>query len=257
MRAGTALPLTPLKQPAQAAPALPICAEKKEAAMTIIRALLAAAILASAPSAFAQVAVYKIDFKRTGRGLNFDFYDGAYFITAAPQGAGSFVFLISEGAQRYYTTSSNAGQLFLSRDGSILMASIAGTSGPAGAAGGAQSLLLLNGFDVRPRGIGGGLAAPLADDLRGYFSAYKSTVSGNSTASGNGTISFIEDKFAGFAEASGRLDLRLTREVNATLGTVADGTNLVIEKVKRQGYKQEPLPGSGSGNVTLTTSSFD
>lgn len=218
---------------------------------TLTASLCAAlALMAGALPAAAQVAVYKIDFKRSGRGLNFDFYDGAYFITTAPQGAGTFVFLVSEGARRYYTVAPNAGQLFLSRDGGIVMASVAGSAGAAGAAAGAQSLLLLNGFDVRSRGIGGGLAAPLAEDLRGYFSAYRSSVSGNGT--GNGTVSFAEDKFAGFAEAYGRLDARLSREINSRLGGVAEGTSVVIERVKRQGYVQEPVPAGGGGNATVT-----
>ncbi len=218
----------------------------------MIRALFfIAVILSSAPLAFAQVAVYRIDFKRTGRGLNFDFYDGAYFVTTAPVGSGSFVFLVSDGAKRYYRVASDAGQLFLSKDGKLLMASIAGTGGDSGAAGGAQSLLLLNGFNVRSRGVGGGISLPLVDDLRGYFSAYRSSVSNSGNSTSSATISFVEDKFAGFAEATANFDVRLTREINSTLGSVSDGIKLVIEKVKRQGYQSEPDPSPEPEDVVL------
>jgi len=198
----------------------------------------------SSQTASAQIAVYKLAFKKTGRSLNFGFYDGGYFIVEAPRGTGTFVFLIEENGGRFYTTSSEAGELFISQDGDLRMASIAGTGGTSGA----TSLLLASGFNIRSTSLGAGIRVPLADELGGFLTAY-----GTDPTATDGETTTTQSSFAGSAEVRAKIDINYTRLANKDLSDVSEATALVISELEQRGFRPEPTDGTDGETATAET----
>ncbi len=214
--------------------------------------LVVTLLIAGAISASAQVVVYKLAFKKEGRSLNFSFYEGGYFVATAPQGSGTFIFLVEEDGRRYYTSSSDGGKLFISEDGDLRMASIAGTGG----ASGSSSLLLASGFDPKSRSLGGGISVPVVEDLKGVFTAYGSLTGetdGGDDTDGEETPTAIENSFAGSAEVKAKLDLELTREANSELASLSRATEIVLEEVRRRGFVEESTDDGGDDEDPVVT----
>ncbi len=185
--------------------------------------------LLAAPSAEAQVLVYRLHFSSEGRSLNLSFYKGGYFVTNAPQGSGTFVFLTEDGGRRIYTVAAGSGRLFFSRDGNLMMASIGGAGGTEGA----ESLFLASSFNIKSGGIGGGMSIPFAQELKGYFTAFGTDLPAPTALSG------MDASFAGTLAARASYDRRLTREANTQFLTVDETVRLVIREIERRGYRPE------------------
>ncbi len=192
----------------------------------------------------AQVAIYDLDFKKTGNSLNYDFYDGGYFICELPEGTGTFILTAVRSGKKLYTTSTDSGSLILVEKGKQKMAVIGATGG----SGNATSSMLATGFHVESTNIGGGMKMPLAKKLTGTFMAFAAdsdAVADDENAKTEG--------FAGNSDMKAELDSGDTRHVNGESMTVSEATTYMEELVARRGYTEETAEDDTGEETTGTT----
>jgi hypothetical protein len=188
------------------------------------------ALLASSLSAGAQVLVYKLSFEKTGKTLNYDFYDGGYFVCTGPRGEGTFILTVRANGQRYYTTAAG-GTLFYINDGGERLAVLTANGGDGGASATYQATGNIDGS----KSIGGGFAMRYARDLDGYLLA--------SQESGDAVVSDGSDRtegFAGYSRIKVRIDNDKTRQYNDDVLTQEEAVTELEEYLDNHGYLTEP-----------------
>jgi hypothetical protein len=201
--------------------------------------LLAAMILGITSPAFSQVVVYKVKFEKTGESLNYESYEGGFFVTNFNESIGNVILTITDGAFRFYVQVGEAGELFLIRDEGkrVAVFRASGTN-----ANGVTVSYQAIGKVKRSVDIGGGYAAPIARKLEGFLLA--SADSRDAAADEESNDLFDETVgFAGSSEIAIRFDKDRTREYNENLFDVNDATAALIQELEQDGFDEEPEDG--------------
>ena len=206
--------------------------------------LVLASLLMTASKADAQVLVYKMDFAKSGRSINFDFYDQAFFVVDGLGGTGTFVVTYREGGRDFYLSSADSGELFFAVRPGAEKAVIRATAEN----GTAKSQYLLIGdlsskISVSLRGQRVTLA--VCPSLRGTALASDSEADVNFLAS-DGSIGF-----AGFANIKATLERTKTRNANKANQSVGEAVADLVTSLERQGIED------GSGTETGTETGTD
>ncbi len=184
----------------------------------------------TAPRAEAQVLVYQMDFSKTGRSINFEIYDRAYFVVNGLGGDGTFIVTYRENGRDFYLQSEGSGELFFAVRPGSEKAVIRATADN----GTAQSQYLLI----------GDLSSKISVNLRGQHVtlAVSPFLRGSALASDSeADVDFLSSDgslgFAGFADIKAFLDRSRTRDANkANLDVSATVTNL-ITALENAGYE--------------------
>ena len=205
--------------------------------------LASLALLASA--ARAQLLIYDLSLEKTGRSVNYTFFDSGYLVVdLAASTFSSVIVLTDPNTFTYYQTAalvSGSYSTMLDYSGSnhaVLFGTSSGTDNAA--------LQVIGGIDSN-RGIGGDQRASLARKLRGYFLASGAQVnagSGNSTTS-NSTTTTFEYGFAGSSEATATYDSNLTKQANNQGLDSTGALNLIGQILANRGvpgYTPTPTP---------------
>jgi hypothetical protein len=182
-------------------------------------------LVAGPITASSQVLVYKLQFETTGKTLNYDFYDGGYFVCPAPRGEGTFILTVRTQGQSLYTTA-DGGDLYYVEDGGKRLAVLT--------ASGDNASYQATGDIDGARSIGGSISMPYSRDLEGYLMAAQETgdaVVGSSTDD--------EDGFAGYSRIKARIDTGKTREYNEDGLTVDEAVTELEAYLELNRYKEE------------------
>jgi hypothetical protein len=201
--------------------------------------LLMTLILGVSSQAISQVVVYKVKFEKTGESLNYESYEGGFFVTNFNDSIGNVILTITDGAFRYYVEVEEAGELFLIRNEGkrVAVFRASGTN-----ANGVTVSYQAIGKVKRSVKIGGGYAAPIARKLEGYLLA--SASERDAAADDESNDEFDETVgFAGSSEIAIRFDADRTREYNERLFDVSDATDALIAELEQDGYDEEPEDG--------------
>ena len=209
-------------------------------------ALLASLVLL-ASSASAQLLIYDLSLDKTGRSVNYTFFDRGFLIVDLAASTFSSVIVLSD--PNTFTQYQTAGLVTGSYDTmldysgynhAVLFGTSSGTDNAA---------LQVIGKIESNKSIGGKKRSKLANKLQGYFLTSGAQVdastsnSSNSTTS-NGTTTF-EYGYAGFSKATATYDSNLTTKANNEGLDSADALNLVGQILSNRGvpgFSPTPTP---------------
>lgn len=202
------------------------------------------ATLAGPLAAKAQVLVYKLQFETTGKTLNYDFYDGGYFVCTAPKGEGTFILTVRAVNNTLYYTTADGGNLFYIEDRGKRLAVLTASGGTTGATSTYQATGDIDGA----RSIGGSISMPYARDLDGYLLASQET--GDPVIDDPNDPNDLSDGFAGYSKIKARIDTGKTKDYNEDDLTVAEAVTEVTTYLKNRHYVAEPAPATGASTTT-------
>ncbi len=212
-------------------------------------ALLASLVLLTS-SASAQLLIYNLSLDKTGRSVNYTFFDRGYLVIDLAASTFSSVILLSDPNTfaQYQTAGLVTGsyETILDYSGynhAVLFGASSGTDNAA---------LQVIGKIESNKSIGGKNRSDLANKLQGYFltsgaqvdaSTSNSSNSSNSTTS-DGTTTF-EYGYAGFSKATATYDSNLTTKANNESLDSADALNLIGQILSNRGvpgFSPTPTP---------------
>ncbi|MFM8829467.1 MAG: hypothetical protein ACKOHM_00430 [Spartobacteria bacterium] len=193
----------------------------------------------------AQLLIYGLSLEKTGRSVNYTFFDSGYLVVdLAASTFSSVIVLTDPNTFAYYQT---AGLVtgsystlldYSGYDHAVLFGASSGTDNAA---------LQVIGAIESNRNIGGDQRSNLARKLRGYFLASGAQVNastGNGTTS-NGTATSFEYGFAGSSEATATYDSHLTKQANNQGLDSTGALNLIGQILSNRGvpgYTPTPTP---------------
>lgn len=195
-----------------------------------------------ASKADAQVLVYRLDFKKSGRSINFDFFDAGYFVVDGLGGDGSFIATYREGGRDFYLEGS--GTMFFAVKPGAERAVIRASADN----GSAESKYLMI----------GDLDDKISVNIRGQriTLAVSSFLRGSVLASDpEDGVDFVRGNsigFAGFADIKAHLDRIRTHRANRANLSVAQATSDLITSLENSGISDGTDDGTenGTGNGT-------
>jgi len=208
---------------------------------------LLASLMLLASSASAQLLIYGLSLDKTGRSVNYTFFDRGYLVVDLAASTFSSVIVLSD--PNTFTQYQTAGlvtgsyETMLDYSGynhAVLFGASSGTDNAA---------LQVIGKIESNKSIGGKKRSNLANKLQGYFLTSGAQVdsstsnSSNSTTS-NGTTTF-EYGYAGFSKATATYDSNLTTKANNEGLDSADALNLIGQILSNRGvpgFSPTPTP---------------
>ena len=139
---------------------------KNRTPLTLLAALvMVTGVLAFAGNSHAQLAVYRLEFEKTGTSINYGFYDEGYVIADAAGGAATWflTFRDEDTFQNHYITIGEFGSLFYANKADLTRAVISA----AAATGTPQTTFLLVG-DLTRDVDSDNISVKVAGNLKGY-----------------------------------------------------------------------------------------
>ena len=201
---------------------------------------LFAALTLLVSAAQAQLLIYNLSLEKTGRSVNYTFFDSGYLVVdLAASTFSSVIVLTDPNTFTYYQTAglvtgSYSTMLdYSGRDNAVLFGASSGTDNAA---------LQVIGAIESNRNIGGDQRSNLARKLRGYFLASGAQVN---ASTGNGTATSFEYGFAGSSEATATYDSNLTKQANNQGLDSAGALDLIGQILSNRGvpgYTPTPTP---------------
>ena len=195
----------------------------------------------------AQVLIYDLALDKTGRSVNYTFFDSGYLVVdLAASTFSSVIVLTDPNTFRYYQTAglvSGSYETMLDYSGYNHAVMYGISSGADNAA------LQVIGDIESNSNIGGEQRSILAKKLQGYFmasGAQVDAITGNSTTS-NSTTRAFEYGYAGFSKATAIYNIKLTKQANNEGYGSAAALNLVGQILANRGvpgYTPTPTPTS-------------
>jgi hypothetical protein len=201
---------------------------------------LFAALTLLVSAAQAQLLIYNLSLEKTGRSVNYTFFDSGYLVVdLAASTFSSVIVLTDPNTFTYYQTAglvtgSYSTMLdYSGYDQAVLFGASSGTDNAA---------LQVIGAIESNRNIGGDQRSNLARKLRGYFLASGAQVN---ASTGNGTATSFEYGYAGSSEATATYDSNLTKQAN-NQGLDSAGALDIIGQILANrgvpGYTPTPTP---------------
>ena len=201
---------------------------------------LFAALTLLVSAAQAQLLIYNLSLEKTGRSVNYTFFDSGYLVVdLAASTFSSVIVLTDPNTFTYYQTAglvtgSYSTMLdYSGYDHAVLFGASSGTDNAA---------LQVIGAIESNRNIGGDQRSNLARKLRGYFLASGPQVN---ASTGNGTATSFEYGFAGSSEATATYDSNLTKQANNQGLDSAGALDLIGQILANRGvpgYTPTPTP---------------
>jgi hypothetical protein len=201
---------------------------------------LFAALTLLVSAAQAQLLIYNLSLEKTGRSVNYTFFDSGYLVVdLAASTFSSVIVLTDPNTFTYYQTAglvtgSYSTMLdYSGYDHAVLFGASSGTDNAA---------LQVIGAIESNRNIGGDQRSNLARKLRGYFLASGAQVN---ASTGNGTATSFEYGFAGSSEATATYDSNLTKQANNQGLDSAGALDLIGQILANRGvpgYTPTPTP---------------
>ena len=201
---------------------------------------LFAALTLLVSAAQAQLLIYNLSLEKTGRSVNYTFFDSGYLVVdLAASTFSSVIVLTDPNTFTYYQTAglvtgSYSTMLdYSGYDKAVLFGASSGTDNAA---------LQVIGAIESNRNIGGDQRSNLARKLRGYFLASGAQVN---ASTGNGTATSFEYGFAGSSEATATYDSNLTKQANNQGLDSAGALDLIGQILANRGvpgYTPTPTP---------------
>jgi hypothetical protein len=211
---------------------------------TLLLLSLIAGLLAVSSAANGQVLVYKLFFHTTGDTINYEFYNGGYFVVESPRGTGTFVLTLDEHGEKLYDSSGSGEMFFIRKDErSNRMIAVLRAEG-AGSGSSAQAYFQATGKVGGGVRLGGGFAAPVSESLEGFMVA---SGSGEPIADGDSGNDTEAPGFAGQARMKASLDDGLTQEFNANFLDVSAAVAALETHLEQDGFEQVVTTTSGGG----------
>ena len=178
----------------------------------VLSTLSAVLLFAFGAVAHAQLLVYKLSLSKTGRIVNYTFFEGGYLVVDTAASTFSSVIVLSDPntflfyqAPSLISGSYNTMIDYTGNQHAVMFgASAAASTSDSGA------LQVIGDLD-RYSSVGGGKSARLSEKLTGYLLA--SGPQGNATTT-NGTTSSFEYGYAGASKATAEYKSDLTKKVN-------------------------------------------
>jgi hypothetical protein len=201
---------------------------------------LFAALTLLVSAAQAQLLIYNLSLEKTGRSVNYTFFDSGYLVVdLAASTFSSVIVLTDPNTFTYYQTAglvtgSYSTMLdYSGYDQAVLFGASSGTDNAA---------LQVIGANESNRNIGGDQRSNLARKLRGYFLASGPQVN---ASTGNGTATSFEYGYAGSSEATATYDSNLTKQANNQGLDSAGALDLIGQILANRGvpgYTPTPSP---------------
>ena len=201
---------------------------------------LFAALTLLVSAAQAQLLIYNLSLEKTGRSVNYTFFDSGYLVVdLAASTFSSVIVLTDPNTFTYYQTAglvtgSYSTMLdYSGYDQAVLFGASSGTDNAA---------LQVIGAIESNRNIGGDQRSNLARKLRGYFLASGPQVN---ASTGNGTATSFEYGYAGSSEATATYDSNLTKQANNQGLDSAGALDLIGQILANRGvpgYTPTPSP---------------
>jgi hypothetical protein len=201
---------------------------------------LFAALTLLVSAAQAQLLIYNLSLEKTGRSVNYTFFDSGYLVVdLAASTFSSVIVLTDPNTFTYYQTAglvtgSYSTMLdYSGYDHAVLFGASSGTDNAA---------LQVIGAIESNRNIGGDQRSNLARKLRGYFLASGAQVN---ASTGNGTATSFEYGYAGSSEATATYDSNLTKQANNQGLDSAGALDLIGQILANRGvpgYTPTPTP---------------
>jgi len=201
---------------------------------------LFAALTLLVSAAQAQLLIYNLSLEKTGRSVNYTFFDSGYLVVdLAASTFSSVIVLTDPNTFTYYQTAglvtgSYSTMLdYSGYDNAVLFGASSGTDNAA---------LQVIGAIESNRNIGGDQRSNLARKLRGYFLASGPQVN---ASTGNGTATSFEYGYAGSSEATATYDSNLTKQANNQGLDSAGALDLIGQILANRGvpgYTPTPSP---------------
>jgi len=209
-------------------------------------ALLASLVLV-ASSASAQLLIYDLSLDKTGRSVNYTFFDRGYLVVDLAASTFSSVIVLSDPNTftHYQTAALVTGGYdtlldYSGYDNAVLFGTSSGTDNAA---------LQVIGKIESNKSIGGKKRSKLANKLQGYFLTSGAQVDASTSNSSNSTTSnsttTFEYGFAGFSKATATYDSNLTTKANNAGLDSADALNLIGQILSNRGvpgFSPTPTP---------------
>jgi hypothetical protein len=197
--------------------------------------------------ASAQVLVYKLFFETTGETLNYDFYDGGYFVCEAPRGDGTFILTVKAIDHKRYYTTATGGSLFYIHDRRKYLAVLTADGGTDGANATYQATGDIDGSTK----IGGSIRMPIARSLDGYLVASQET--GDPVVDDSNDGQNRTDGFAGYSRMKVRLDSGRTKDYNNDMLTQGEAVDAITKYLRDRGYNEETTTTTTASGSTEET----
>jgi hypothetical protein len=201
---------------------------------------LFAALTLLVSAAQAQLLIYNLSLEKTGRSVNYTFFDSGYLVVdLAASTFSSVIVLTDPNTFTYYQTAglvtgSYSTMLdYSGYDNAVLFGASSGTDNAA---------LQVIGAIESNRNIGGDQRSNLARKLRGYFLASGPQVN---ASTGNSTATSFEYGYAGSSEATATYDSNLTKQANNQGLDSAGALDLIGQILANRGvpgYTPTPTP---------------
>jgi hypothetical protein len=196
-------------------------------------------------TAQAQLLIYNLELDKTGRSVNYTFFDEGYLVVDLAASTFSSVIVLTDPNKFSFYQSAglvtgNYSTIFdyTGNDNAVMFGSSSGIDNAA---------LQVIGAIESNRNIGGDQRSNLSRKLSGYFLASGAQVNagtGNSTTS-NGTATSFEYGYAGFSKATATYDSNLTQQANNQGLDSAGALDLIGQVLSNRGvpgYTPTPTP---------------
>lgn len=203
---------------------------KSRAPLTLLAALiLLTGILTFAGGAAAQLAIYRLEFDKTGPSINYGFYDEGYVIADAAGGPATWLltFRDEETLQNQFITIEEFGSLFYANKGDLTRAVISA----AAATGTPQTTFLLIG-DLTRDVESDNITVEVAGNLSG-FAISADDESGLPFDSREGNIGY-----AGASEIKGSFQTDRSDAASRDRLTIADALADIVEMFESRGFTE-------------------
>lgn len=202
-----------------------------------------ASIILLVPSSRAQLLIYGLSLEKTGRSVNYTFFDKGYLVVdLAASTFSSVIVLTDPNTFNYYQAAglvTGTYQTMLDYSGydhAVLFGASSSTDNAA---------LQVIGRIESNRNIGGDQRSNIARKLKGYFLASGAQVSAGNSTTSNGTATSFQYGFAGSSEATAVYDSNLTKQANNQSLDSASALNLIGQILSNRGvpgYTPTPTP---------------
>lgn len=204
---------------------------------------IVASILLLVSSSQAQLLIYGLSLEKTGRSVNYTFFDKGYLVVdLAASTFSSVIVLTDPNTFNYYQAAglvTGTYQTMLDYSGYDHAVMFGASSSTDNAA------LQVIGAIESNRNIGGDQRTNLARKLKGYFLASGAQVNAGNGTTSNGTATSFEYGFAGSSEATATYDSNLTKQANNESLDSAGAIDLIGQILSNRGvpgYTPTPTP---------------
>ena len=202
--------------------------------------VLVSGILACAASAQAQLAIYRLEFEKTGTSINYGFYDEGYVIADAAGGPATWflTFRDEDTLQNHFITIEEFGSLFYANKAELTRAVISA----AAATGTPQTTFLMVG-DLTRDVDSDNITVKVAGNLNGYaISADDESELPFDSREGN-------IGYAGASEIKATFQTERSDAASRDRQTIADALADIVEMFESRGFSEftVALPADGEG----------